>query len=89
MSHIRSLRQVGEGSKLPVRDVVIMEQMFLGVPEEMAVWLKERKLESLEKLGKLADDYILARKNESGGSKPASIGNRQDTKCIWRNEVDP
>jgi len=47
--------------KLTVREVVIMEQILLGVPEEMAVWLKERKPESLEQLGKLPDDYVLVR----------------------------
>lgn len=29
----------------------------MGVSNEMAVWLKERKPTSLEELGKLADDW--------------------------------
>ena len=45
-----------------------MEQVLLGVSEDMAVWLKERKPTSLEELGKLADDYALARKSE--GARP-------------------
>ena len=49
-------------------EVVIMEQVLLGVSENMAVWLKERKPSSLEELGKLADDYSLARKSE--GDRP-------------------
>ena len=72
--------------KLLVRDVVVMEQILLGVQEEMAVWLKERKLESLEELGKLTDDYALARKNRSRRSKLANIGTRLDTNM---NEVNP
>ena len=38
---------------------------------EMAVWLKEKKPESLELLGRLADDYALARRSE--GAKPARL----------------
>ena len=61
--------------KLTVREVVIMEQILLGVPEEMVVWLKERKPESLEQLGKLADDYVLARKSEGVRSpRPTAPG---------------
>lgn len=47
-----------------------MEQILLGVPAEMAVWLK-KKPESLEMLGKVADDYALARKSE--GAKPLRL----------------
>ena len=56
---------------MSVREVVIMEQILLGVPAEMAVWLKEKKPESLDLLGRLADDYALARKSE--GAKPARL----------------
>ena len=47
--------------EMTVREAIIAEQVLMGVPEEMAVWLKERKPKSLEELGKLADDFALAR----------------------------
>ena len=50
--------------EMTVREAIIVEQVFMGVPEEMAVWLKEQKPKSLEELGKLADNYALARKSE-------------------------
>lgn len=34
-----------------------MEQILLGVPHEMRVWVKEQKPSLLEELGKLADDF--------------------------------
>jgi len=40
--------------EMTVREAIIAEQVLMGVPEEMAVWLKERKPKSLEELGKLA-----------------------------------
>ena len=54
-----------KGQEMSVREVVTMERILLGVPAEMAVWLKEKKSESLELLGRPADDYALARKSES------------------------
>ena len=53
---------------MTVREVVIMEQVLLGMSEDMAVWLKERKPTSLEELSKMADDYELAQKSE--GARP-------------------
>lgn len=49
---------------LTVREVIIKEQLLRGMPEGMAVWLKERKPKSLDEFGQLADEYALARKNE-------------------------
>ena len=51
--------------EIPLREMVIMEQVLLSVPEDLAVWLRERRPESLDELGKLADDYVLARTGES------------------------
>ena len=39
---------------------------MLGVPAEMAVWLKERNPENLDELGRLADEYALARQGDEG-----------------------
>ena len=51
--------------EIPLREMVIMEQVLLSVPEDLAVWLRERHPGSLDELGKLADDYVLARTGES------------------------
>ena len=45
---------------------MIKEQVLLGVPAEMAVWLKERNPENLDELGRLADEYALARQGDKG-----------------------
>ena len=60
-----------KGQKMSVREVVIMEHILLGVPAEMAVWLKEKKPESLELLGRLADDYALVKRSE--GAHPVRL----------------
>jgi len=40
-----------------VREVITMEQILMGVPEEMGVWLKGRKPTPLDELGMLADVF--------------------------------
>ena len=48
------------------------------VQKEMSIWLK---IESQEKLGELADDYVLARKSEvTHPGKPSLSGQKQDSK---------
>ena len=40
--------------------MVIIQQVLKGVPDDLAVWLRERKSTSLDELG----DYTLTRKRE-------------------------
>ena len=49
-----------------IRELVIMEQFMQGLwlPKGLWVWLKERKPQTLEEASKLADNYVLVRKNE-------------------------
>ena len=42
-----------------------MEQVLKGVPDDLAVWLRERKPTSLDELATLVEDYTLARKREA------------------------
>uniref|UniRef100_A0A1X7V3C9 CCHC-type domain-containing protein n=1 Tax=Amphimedon queenslandica TaxID=400682 RepID=A0A1X7V3C9_AMPQE len=56
-------------SKLEVREIIIMEQVLSQVSPEMAVWLKERKPESIEQLSLLADKYVQVRSGENGSFK--------------------
>ena len=51
--------------KMPTRDMIIAEQILLGVSDDLTIWLRERRPSSLEEVGRLADDYTLARKGES------------------------
>ena len=60
--------------EIPLEELVSIEQFLLSVPDDLQVWLRERKPESLHKVAMLADDYVLARKTSSSFSsgRPAS-----------------
>ena len=45
--------------KMPLAELMVLDQFLAGAPEELRVWLKERP-ESLLQAIKLADDYVLA-----------------------------
>jgi len=47
-----------------VVDVVVKEQFIEVLPEEVRVWVKERKPRTTEDAGRLAEDYRQARKVE-------------------------
>ena len=51
--------------KMSHRDMIITEQILLGVSDDLTIWLRERRPDSLDELGRLADDYLLARRGES------------------------
>ena len=46
-----------------IEELVKIEQFISGVPEDLRIWLRERKPESLRRAASLADDYALARKS--------------------------
>ena len=47
--------------RMPIEELMVLDQFLAGVPEDLRVWLKERKPESLQRAMELADDYTLAR----------------------------
>lgn len=49
-----------------LRDLIILEQFLQGVPTDLSVWLKERKLKSAKEAAQKADDYIILAR----GTKP-------------------
>ena len=51
--------------KIPLEELVTIEQFLQSVPDDLRVWLRERKPETLRQAAVLADDYVLARKGES------------------------
>ena len=59
--------------KMTVEELMVLDQFLAGVPEELRVWLKERKPESLKQAAELADDYSLAR-SRSTPQKPVLTG---------------
>ena len=74
--------------KMPVEELMVLDQFLAGVPEDLRVWLKERKPESLRQAMELADNYTLARgTGRSAGRKSqaadlptaGSTGGRADT----------
>ena len=54
--------------EIPLEELVSIEQFLLSVPDDLRVWLRERKPESLHKAAILADDYVLAHKTSRGFS---------------------
>ena len=48
------------------KDLVILEQLVNTLPEDVRIWVKERKPKTSMEAGQLADDYIQARKQNSG-----------------------
>ena len=59
--------------KMMVEELMVLDQFLAGVPEELRVWLKERKPESLKQAAELADDYSLAR-SRSTLQRPMQTG---------------
>ena len=47
-----------------VVDAVVKEQFVEVLPEEVKVWVKERKPRTTQEAGRLAEDYRQARKTE-------------------------
>ena len=45
-----------------MEELISIEQFLLSVPDDLQIWLRERKPESLHQAATLADDYMLARK---------------------------
>ena len=46
-----------------LEELVKLEQFISSVPEDLRIWLQERKPESLRQAASLADDYALAHKS--------------------------
>ena len=48
--------------------MIHLEQFIAGVPDGLAIWLKEKQLKSLTAAAKLADTYALAREDGEEGT---------------------
>lgn len=70
-----------EAAEMNLDEMILVEQFMQAVPEDLRVWLKERKPESQRKAAELADDYVLARKADNRGNtlKPRRFDTEQIT----------
>ena len=60
---------------IPLKELIMLEQFLAWVPEDLRIWLRERKPTSLHQAATLADDHALAHKScqrNSGRSVPPS-----------------
>ena len=65
-------------TKEELKDLVVLEQLVNMLPEEVQVWVKERKPKTGMEAGQLADDYIQARKQNAGQTGPQMSGKFSD-----------
>ena len=49
-------------TKKEISEIIVMEQLTECMPTGLRIWLKERKPKTIEEVGEMADDYVVARK---------------------------
>lgn len=59
---------------IPVEELMMIDQFLHCVPEELAVWLMERKPKTLKEIAELADEYTLVRSRSNSRKAPTSAG---------------
>ena len=58
------------------KDLVVLEQLLNILPEDVRIWVKERKPKSSLEAGQLADDYVQARRQEQIGKTNGPVPRR-------------
>ena len=67
---------------IPLEELVLLEQFMGGLPEGLAVWLREKKPNFLQEAAEMADDYVTARKAEGRGvTQGDPLPNRAKAYC--------
>jgi len=56
-------------SREELKDLIVLEQLVSTLPENVRIWVKERKPKTSAEAGQLADDYAQARKQNSSEGK--------------------
>ena len=64
-----------------IREIMVIEQLLDTLPEEICVWVKERKPKTSMAAGELADDYLQARK-VGADQKKAGPSKKQEKREI-------
>ena len=55
-----------------LRDTIIMEKLLTALPEDVRMWVSERKLITSNEAGQLAEDYLQARSAASSAAPPTA-----------------
>ena len=55
--------EIAEGDAKKLAEMVIQEQLVANMPQDLQVWIRERKPSSVKEAAKWADDYIMARQS--------------------------
>lgn len=63
-------------------DQVVLEQFLRTLPEEVRVFVRERRLKSSADASKFADDYLQARKEESDRETRKKDGDKSGRQCL-------
>jgi len=81
-----------ESQLTALEELVTIEQFLVGVPEDLQIWLRERKPNSLRQVATLADDYALARRSSlkfhprQGCDRPPSSTDTGKSQTNWRGD---
>ena len=57
-------KNTSRDGRIPLEESVLIEQFMGRVPENLAIWLREKKPTSLQATAEMDDDYVAARKAE-------------------------
>jgi len=62
-----------DSQAVPLKELVMIEQFLVSVPEDLRIWLREKKPTSIRQAAGLTDDYALARRgNQKANPKTSS-----------------
>ena len=78
-----------QNQEMPMEDLMVAEQFYQSVPEDIAVWVRDRKPTSLEQIAELADHYMLSRKGLSvarDSEQPKGQSNKDSWKSAHNRE---
>ena len=62
-----------------VRDLVVLEQLVNALPEDIRVWVKERKPKTSEETSERADDHVQARKQDMSHGQGSRKNDKKPT----------
>ena len=78
-----------KSQQMPVEDLIVLEQFYQSLPNNLAIWLRDHKPGSLQGAADLADDYLLSRAptqvKEEPGSSVSTKHNKEasgERKCF-------
>ena len=64
-----------------VREKMVVEQLLNTMPNELRIWVGERKPKTSTETGRLADDYLQARRREDSGSGWPGKSRQEARRC--------